>query len=123
MNNDGSFYSPGNSNDLAADQPHPTLGFIDGDFYGQNTEESAGVFERDFVLGAWQVADFSQIVPYLTDGKDAFKVCRPAAGPCTFSFAQFYEFRDRLLNPLDGIVDAAQESASIKWTLMSRTYH
>ena len=53
VNNDGSFYIPGHSNDLAADQPHPTLGFIDGDFYGQSAEESAGVFERDFVSGAW----------------------------------------------------------------------
>ena len=69
------------------------------------------------------VAYFSQIVPYFADGKETFKVCRPAAGPRTFSFVQFNEFRNRLLSPLDGIVDAAPEPASIKWTLMSRTCH
>ena len=77
------------------------------------------VEEHDELL----VADLGQIVPYLADGKEAFKVCRPAAGPCTFSFVQFNEFRDQLLSPLDGIVDAAPEPASIKWTLASRTCH
>ena len=74
-------------------------------------------------VGRDLVADFSQIVPYFADGKETFKVCRPAAGPRTFSFVQFNEFRNRLLSPLDGIVDAAPEPASIKWTLMSRTCH
>ena len=69
------------------------------------------------------VADFSQIVPYLTGGEEAFKVCRPTADLRIFSFVQFNEFRDRLLNPLDGIVDAAPEPASIKWTLVGRTCH
>ena len=67
------------------------------------------------------MTDFSQIVPYLTGGEEVFKVCRPTAGIRIFSFVQFNEFRDRLLNPLDGIVDAAPEPASIKWTLLDRT--
>ena len=69
------------------------------------------------------VVDFSQIVPYLTGGKEAFKVCRPTAGLRIFSLVQFNEFRDLLLNPLDRIADAELELASIKWTLLIRTVH
>ena len=69
------------------------------------------------------VVDFGQIVPYLTGGKEAFKFCRPAAGLRIFSFVQFNEFRDRLLNPLDRIADAEPEPPSIKWTLLIRTVH
>ena len=69
------------------------------------------------------VADFSQLVPYLADGKETFKDCRPATGPRIFSYVEFNEFRNRLLSPLDGIVDAAPELANLKWTPMSRTCH
>ena len=53
VNSDGSFYMRGHSNDRQSESPHPTLGFVDGDFYGPNADETAGVFERDFVAGAW----------------------------------------------------------------------
>ena len=53
VNSDGSFYLQGHSNDRASESPHPTLGFVDGDFYGPNAAETAGVFERNFVAGAW----------------------------------------------------------------------
>ena len=53
VNNDASFYIPGHSNDKAGTVLHPTLGYIDGDFYGPNAEETAGVFERQGVSGAW----------------------------------------------------------------------
>ena len=69
------------------------------------------------------MADFSQIVPYLTGGQEALKVCWPTAGIRILSFVQFNEFRDRILNPLDRIVDVAPEPASIKWNLVSRTCH
>ncbi len=38
------------------------------------------------------VADFSQIVPYLADGKEMFEDCGPATGLRTFSFVEFNEF-------------------------------
>lgn len=47
-NADGSFYIPGYGNDKANTGLHPTLGYVDGDFYGPNAEEFAGVFERQF---------------------------------------------------------------------------
>ena len=50
---DGSFYMQGHSNNSVTEQPHYTLGFIEGDFYGPNGAETAGVFERDFVSGGW----------------------------------------------------------------------
>ena len=53
VNSDGSFYMRGHSNDRPSESPHPTLGFVDGDFYGPNAAETAGVFERDSVAGAW----------------------------------------------------------------------
>ena len=53
VNNDASFYIPGHGNDKAGTVLHPTLGYIDGDFYGPNAEETAGVFERQGVSGAW----------------------------------------------------------------------
>lgn len=53
VNGDASFYIPGYGNDRSGTGLHPTLGYIDGDFYGPNAEETAGVFERDLVSGAW----------------------------------------------------------------------
>ena len=57
VNSDGSFHIPGYNNDrsgVALDSAlHPTLGYIDGDFYGPNAEEAAGIFTRDNVNGAW----------------------------------------------------------------------
>ena len=66
------------------------------------------------------VAYFNQIAPYFAGGEETFTACRPAADLCFFSLAQFNEFKDRLLNALDGIADAAPESASINWTPMNR---
>ena len=53
VNNDASFYIPGYGNDRSNTGLHPTYGYIDGDFYGPNAEESTGVFERGGVSGAW----------------------------------------------------------------------
>ena len=53
VNSDGSFYISGHGNDRLSSGPHPTLGYVDGDFYGPNGEEFAGVFERDRVIGAF----------------------------------------------------------------------
>ena len=53
VNSDASFYIRGYGNDRSGTGLHPTLGYIDGDFYGPNAEEAAGVFERDWVSGAW----------------------------------------------------------------------
>ena len=49
QNNDGSFFIPGHGNDRAGSDPHPTKGYIDGDFYGPNAEEVAGVFEFSYM--------------------------------------------------------------------------
>lgn len=46
VNSDASFYIPGYGNDRSGTGLHPTLGYIDGDFYGPNAGESAGVYER-----------------------------------------------------------------------------
>ncbi len=51
VNDDGSFYIQGHGNHRANTELHPTLGYIDGDFYGPNAEEVAGVFERQFGNG------------------------------------------------------------------------
>lgn len=48
LNADGSFYIRGHGNDKAGTNLHPELGYIDGDLYGPNAEEFAGVFERQF---------------------------------------------------------------------------
>ena len=57
VNSDGSFYISGYNNDRSgptySTALHPTLGYIDGDFYGPNAEEAAGIFTRDNVNGAW----------------------------------------------------------------------
>ena len=57
VNSDGSFYIPGYNNDRSdltlSSALHPTLGYIDGDFYGPNAEEAAGIFTRGNVNGAW----------------------------------------------------------------------
>ena len=57
VNSDGSFYIPGYNNERSVSDLnsalHPTLGYIDGDFYGPNAEEAAGIFTRDNVNGAW----------------------------------------------------------------------
>ena len=53
QNNDGSFYIPGYDNDRDGTGLHPTLGYVDGDFYGPNAEEFAGVFERSGVVGGF----------------------------------------------------------------------
>ena len=53
VNNDGSFYIVGHGNHNEASDPHPVLGYVDGDFYGPNAEEMAGVFERYNLVGAF----------------------------------------------------------------------
>ena len=53
VNSDGTFHIPGYTNDRSGTRLHPTLGYIEGDFYGPNAEETAGVFERGSVQGAW----------------------------------------------------------------------
>lgn len=52
-NADGSFYIPGYGNDKPGTTLHPTLGYVDGDFYGPNAAEFGGVFEREGVVGAF----------------------------------------------------------------------
>ena len=52
-NADGSFYIPGHGNDKPDTSLHPTLGYVDGDFYGPNAAEFGGVFEREGVVGAF----------------------------------------------------------------------
>ena len=63
VNLDASFYIPGYGNDQADTGLHPVYGYIDGDFYGANAEESAGVFERDWVSGAWLALRGEDIQP------------------------------------------------------------
>ena len=53
QNADGSFYIKGHGNDRPGTDLHPTLGYVDGDFYGPNAEEFAGVFEREGVVGSF----------------------------------------------------------------------
>ena len=57
VNSDGSFYISGYNNDRSevtfSSALHPTLGYIDGDFYGPNAEEAAGIFTRSNVNGAF----------------------------------------------------------------------
>ena len=57
VNSDGSFHIAGYNNDRSgltySTALHPTLGYIDGDFYGPNAEEAAGIFTRGDVNGAW----------------------------------------------------------------------
>ena len=53
VNGDGSFFLKGHGNHSPGSNPHPTLGYVDGDFYGPNAEEFAGVFERDNYIGAF----------------------------------------------------------------------
>ena len=96
-----------------------TLLVARGDIEQLPPEESAANDDRHRNL----MSNFNPIVPHLTGGEEAFTACRPAAGLHLCSVAQFNEFQDWLLNPLDGIADAAPESASTKWTLSSRTVH
>ena len=63
VNSDASFYIPGFGNDQADTDLHPVLGYIDGDFYGANAEEVAGVFERAWVSGAWLALRGEDIQP------------------------------------------------------------
>ena len=53
QNSDGSFFIRGHGNDRRGTPLHPSLGYVDGDFYGPNAEEFAGVFERQGVVGAF----------------------------------------------------------------------
>ena len=57
VNSDGSFHISGYNNDrsgvIVGTALHPTLGYIDGDFYGPNAEEAAGIFTRGNVNGTW----------------------------------------------------------------------
>ena len=50
MNNDGSFFHIGNHDES---QYLDFVGIVDGDFFGPNAEEVAGVFEKDGVVGAF----------------------------------------------------------------------
>ena len=50
---DASFFNEGSGNHRPDTDPDPIRGYIDGDFYGPNGEESAGVFERYMISGAW----------------------------------------------------------------------
>ena len=52
QNNDGSFFYRGNHK--SGIHPDPKLGMVDGDFYGRNAKEVAGIFERymgDYLVG------------------------------------------------------------------------
>ena len=44
QNTDGSFFIQGNHKE--GTDPDPKLGILDGDFYGPNAEEMAGIFEQ-----------------------------------------------------------------------------
>ncbi len=45
VNTDASFFIPGHGNHQPDQNPHNTRGYIDGDFYGPQGQEAAGVFE------------------------------------------------------------------------------
>ncbi len=49
----GAFGLPTGGNDRAGTDPHPTLGQVEGAFYGPAAGEAAGVFERGGVAGAF----------------------------------------------------------------------
>lgn len=49
----GTFGLPTGGNDRAGTDPHPTLGQVEGAFYGPAAREAAGVFERGGVAGAF----------------------------------------------------------------------
>lgn len=54
VNSDGSFFHPGDNKSVYTNTRNVAGNtYIDGNFYGPNAEESAGVFERNFVSGAW----------------------------------------------------------------------
>ena len=65
-----------------------------------------------------QVVGYSQREPSLAGGDEAFGICLGAAGFRLFLVVQFNELQTRLLNPSDGIADAAPKPASIKGTLV-----
>ncbi len=50
---DGTFGLSTSGNDRAGTDLHPTLGQVEGAFYGPEAGEAAGVFERDDVAGAF----------------------------------------------------------------------
>lgn len=51
---DASFFIPGHGNHAPDQNPHPSRGYVDGDFYGPQAEEVAGVFEtRRGMVGAF----------------------------------------------------------------------
>ena len=53
VNHDASFYIPGHGNHNDANNPDSSLGYTDGDFYGPEGQEVAGVFERGNLVGAF----------------------------------------------------------------------
>ena len=53
VNGDASFYIPEHGNDQDYYNPDETLGYIDGDFYGKQGQEVAGVFEMGNLVGAF----------------------------------------------------------------------
>ena len=53
VSTDGTFGLPASGNDRAGTDLHPTLGQVEGAFYGPAAGEAAGVFERGGVAGAF----------------------------------------------------------------------
>lgn len=53
VNRDASFYIPGHGNHADNQNPHPSRGYIDGDFYGPQGQEVSGVFETKYMVGAF----------------------------------------------------------------------
>ncbi len=53
VSDDGTFGLPTGGNGRAGTDLHPTLGQVEGAFYGPAAGEAAGVFERDGVAGAF----------------------------------------------------------------------
>ena len=53
VNKDASFFIPGHGNHTDSQNPHPSRGYVDGDFYGPQGQEVAGVFETERMVGAF----------------------------------------------------------------------
>ena len=60
----------------------------------------------------------SYLKPYLTGDDEPIRAGRPFERLRLFLVVQFNELQTRLINPPDGIADAAPEPASIKGTLV-----
>ncbi len=69
------------------------------------------------------LAYFNQIVPYLRAEKRRSQLADRLQIFVSFPLHCSMNSKICILNALDGIADAAPESASIKWTLMNRICH